>query len=142
MTAPTPPSPPQLPPYATYVEDRKPKFKAHKTLGNARGAVVNHYPANNVWVYELGPDGWRVIEEYLIPDACAWCGGGWEYVSYGTRAYSGKYRPWGDRHLKMYEKPIICHACYRKTVDDYNAEKKREQDLKQLAALERQYRNV
>ena len=139
MNAPVPPASPQLPPYATYVEDRSPKFKTHTTIGNAHGAVVAHYPSNNVWVYELGPDGWKVIEEYLVPDACAYCGGGWEYVSYGNRTYSGKYRPWGERHLKEYEKPIICRACYRKTVDEYNADQIRERELRELARLKETY---
>lgn len=136
MNAPKPPAAPNLPPYATHVEGRKPKFKTHTTLAHAHGAVVTHHPPNDVYVYELGPDGWKVIEEFIVPDKCTSCNQPWVPDRWNRREQK---RSWGDRHLKEWQKPLICRTCYRKTVDEFNAAATREREMRMLASLKQKY---
>lgn len=63
-----PPPPPSIPPYATYIEDRRPQFKVHRTLGLAKSAVGAKIWKNGMRggiVYEL-KDGQTWVELFRV----------------------------------------------------------------------------
>ena len=78
-TSTTSPRPPiTMPRFATYIEDRNPQWKYHKTLGQARSAITYNargYPrGGTVWAFDPTINDWVIDIEYQQDFSCLYCG--------------------------------------------------------------------
>lgn len=67
MTAPTPPDPPAVPKYMTYLPSRSPQFKTHSNIGHVKNAIRGgrgHWRGDiMLYAYELKDGKYEVMWE-------------------------------------------------------------------------------
>ena len=76
MGAKMPPSP-EAYKYTSYIEDRSPKYKVHRNIGQAKNAVlyqVHGWPRGGV-IFEFIDGEWKEIFSYEPDFSCVLCGG-------------------------------------------------------------------
>lgn len=108
------------PEWATYCERRKPKFKVHSTLGQAKNAVGVKKPHSEIQLLHFENGEWRVHWEYAFPKACPRCDGKftnrWGYNTYNL--------PHRERRTSVMDAEVICDTCYyAEGVEISNAER-------------------
>lgn len=122
------------PQWATLCFERSPEFKLHNSLGLAHSALANKKPGRDVALYHLeaveGGFEWVKTWEYIVPVYCPVC----------HRLMDSPRVPL-THHGTVKDAPVVCYDCYR---EDYEREKQREnekRDLAKLAELQRMYPN-
>ena len=117
----------QIGKYASYIPNRRPKFKVHKNKGHASNAISYTgwgLPREGILYENIGGQ-WLEYFRWELPKECARCN---EPI---TLNVAHKDRPQLDpqryqHNKKVYEAAIICGDCYRKYLKlSYNSEERK-----------------
>lgn len=96
------------PEWATYLEGRRPKFKIHTNLGNAKNALNVKYPHEGGIIYQWVDGQWEEWDRSVIPENCPWCDKPFKdatsiYLSTPCTVSKAKF---------SYKTPVVCWKCY------------------------------
>lgn len=83
--------------YASFVLNRRPRFKVHSTMGPAKNAIQSHGPGGGI-ILELNDGEWVPIHQWYAPKTCDKCGSGAHYDE-----YSGGYT-WRSKLNRVFPK--------------------------------------
>lgn len=103
----------QLKLWASYIPNRSPKFKVHKTEGHAKNALAYYWPHREGIMYESVDGEWVERDRAVFPTTCVTCDGPLSprrYYRHGhdlPRAFLSNEQ----KDLPAYKKPRECDDC-------------------------------
>lgn len=124
------------PEWATYADIRKPKFKVHSTLGQAKNAIAQKMPHHPVQLLHFEEGEWRIHWEYTLSVKCDRCNGSFKN-KWGHDQRFLPHREYRDDHVMYCQ--VICEGCYYKESVKLQEERQEKRDREAYERLKAKF---
>lgn len=126
------------PEWATFCDVRKPKFKVHSTLGQAKNAIGVKKPHSAIQLLHFEEGEWRVQWEYTLSIYCDRCHGSFN----NTYGYPTRNLPHREFREPVMDSEVICDLCYYAESDLISKARQEERDRQEYNRLKTKFEGM